>query len=151
VTPRPAVRSIFVAAAVAVVLGGVAAYLVARGTRLPSAAQPAPQPAAAPPAPAVGVTPAPAPPPPVAPATSRVLVMRAHDATWVRVRPQDAPPSEEILQPGTVREWRSPGRFLVTVGNAGGVALELDGVALPPLGKTGEVVRDVTIPPEPRS
>ena len=74
--------------------------------------------------------------------------MRAVDTTWVRVTPDGAPPTEETLTPGTVREWRSAGRFRVTVGNAGGVEIELDGQALPALGKPGQVVRDTTIPSE---
>jgi hypothetical protein len=91
---------------------------------------------------------------PAAPAASgpavveRVLLMRAIDSTWVRVQPDGAAPSEEMLSPGSVREWRSPGRFHVTVGNAGGVELELDGRALPALGAPGQVVRDATVPGE---
>jgi cytoskeletal protein RodZ len=79
----------------------------------------------------------------------RVLVMRATDTTWVRVQPDGAPPTEDTLSPGAVREWRSTGRFRVTLGNAGGVQLELDGRALPALGAPGQVVRDVTVPGEP--
>ena len=92
--------------------------------------------------------------PPAAPASSvpepveRVLLMRAIDTTWVRVQPDGAGPTEETLSPGAVREWRSPGRFHVTLGNAGGVELELDGRALPALGARGQVVRDVTVPGE---
>ena len=74
--------------------------------------------------------------------------MRAIDTTWVRVQPDGAEPTEETLSPGSVREWRSPGRFHVTVGNAGGVELELDGRALPALGAPGQVVRDATVPGE---
>lgn len=105
---------------------------------------------------------APAPPPPSAPATApaapvsggapkpadRVLVMRATDTTWVRVQPDGGPVIEETLSPGAVREWRSAGRFRVTLGNAGGVELELDGRALPALGSAGQVVKDATIPRE---
>jgi cytoskeleton protein RodZ len=101
---------------------------------------------------------APAPPPaapaPVAPASSvagsveRVLLMRAIDTTWVRVQPDGAGPTEETLSPGSVREWRSAGRFRVNLGNAGGVELELDGRALPALGAPGQVVRDATVPGE---
>jgi hypothetical protein len=93
-------------------------------------------------------------PPAAAPAASgpavveRVLLMRAIDTTWVRVQPDGAAPSEEMLSPGSVREWRSPGRFHVTVGNAGGVELELDGRALPALGAPGQVVRDAIVPGE---
>jgi cytoskeleton protein RodZ len=104
---------------------------------------------------------APAPPPPSAPATApaapmsgaprpadRVLVMRAIDTTWVRVQPDGGPVTEETLSPGAVREWRSVGRFRVTLGNAGGVELELDGPVVPTLGSAGQVVKDATIPRE---
>jgi cytoskeleton protein RodZ len=77
-----------------------------------------------------------------------VLLVRAVEATWVRVKPDGGEQTEETLAPGTVREWRSAGRFHVTLGNAGGVELELDGQALPALGERGRVVRDVTVPPE---
>jgi cytoskeleton protein RodZ len=126
--------------------------------------------AAVPAVPAVPAPVAPAPPeavtPPIAPAPSavapqpaaggatdpleRVLLVRAIETTWVRVRPDGAAPTEETLQPGTMREWRSAGRFHVTLGNAGGVELQLDGQALPALGARGQVIRDATVPGEPR-
>jgi cytoskeleton protein RodZ len=111
----------------------------------------APAPLAAPPAP----KPAPAPAPAMAPATrpverrAHVLVARAHESTWVSVQSGDEVASHEVLEPGSVREWQSAGRFTVTVGNAGGLTLELDGVALPPLGGHGQVVRDVRLPRDP--
>ena len=79
----------------------------------------------------------------------RVLLVRAVDTTWIRVQPDGAKATEETLAPGAVREWRSPGRFHVTLGNAGGVELELDGQALPALGAPGQVVRDAVVPGEP--
>ncbi len=82
-------------------------------------------------------------------AAAHTLVARAHESTWVWVRPADGAVQQEMLEPGTVREWRSPGRFTVTVGNAGGLSLELDGVALPPLGARGQVVWDLMLPREP--
>jgi cytoskeleton protein RodZ len=90
--------------------------------------------------------PVPAPPSPAPP--PHVLVVRAHDVSWVQVRPDDGAVSEALLQPGNAREWRGAERFTVTVGNAGGVSLELDGVALPPLGSQGEVVRNLRLPAE---
>jgi cytoskeleton protein RodZ len=80
---------------------------------------------------------------------AHVLVATAHEETWVSVRAEDGTASQELLPPGTVREWQSPGRFTVTVGNAGGLTFELDGVALPPLGDRGQVIRDVRLPREP--
>ena len=114
-----------------------------------------PAPVAAPPAPKPAPAPAAAPTPMMVPAArpverrAHVLVARAHESTWVSVRAGDEVPSQEVLEPGSVREWQSAGRFTVTVGNAGGLTLELDGVALPPLGGHGQVVRDVRLPREP--
>lgn len=120
------------------------------------ATMPTPSPGAvgAPPGPAPGPVKPPdaAAPEPARPgAPVRVLVIRADATTWIRVKPDDEPAWVETLAPGTAREWRTAGRFHVTLGNAGGVRLELDGQALPRLGKSGEVVRDVTVPSEPGS
>jgi cytoskeleton protein RodZ len=120
----------------------------------PAATSPPPTPV---PPPVTAPAPAPPPPPAAAPAApasgapkpaDRVLVMRATDTTWVRVQPDGGPVTEETLSPGAVREWRSAGRFRVTLGNAGGVELELDGRALPALGSAGKVVKDAAIPGE---
>jgi cytoskeleton protein RodZ len=81
----------------------------------------------------------------------RTLVMRANETTWIRVQPEHEPVWVETLEPGAVREWRSAGHFRVTLGNAGGVRLELDGQALPVLGTRGQVVRDVVLPAKAES
>jgi cytoskeleton protein RodZ len=83
------------------------------------------------------------------PAKAHVLLVRAVDTTWLRIAPDGAPATEETLPPGAVREWRSAGRFRVSVGNAGGIVLELDGQPLPALGEPGQVVH-ATIPGEAR-
>jgi cytoskeleton protein RodZ len=130
-----------------------AAAPVATPASAPAAVPPAPAPIAAAPPP---VAKTPAAPPAPAPAArtaieprTHVLVARAHEATWVSVRAADGVASQETLEAGSVRQWQSAGRFTVTVGNAGGLTLELDGVALPPLGGQGQVVRDVRLPREP--
>lgn len=114
-----------------------------------STAPPAPPdapPAAAPP-PSASPAPPPSPTPP--PSVERVLLIRAVDTTWVRVVPDGGQPAEETLSPGAVRQWRGASAFRVTIGNAGGVLLELDGRALPALGERGQVVHR-TIPDERR-
>jgi cytoskeleton protein RodZ len=78
------------------------------------------------------------------------LVARATEATWLRVRTEDGRTTEETLQPGEEREWVSNRPFVLTVGNAGGVALELNGTALPPLGASGVVISRLVVPSEPR-
>jgi len=61
---------------------------------------------------------------------------------------RSAAPASAQPAPVAVREWRSAGRFRITVGNAGGVELALDGHALAALGAPGQVVRDATVPGE---
>jgi cytoskeletal protein RodZ len=76
------------------------------------------------------------------------LIARTSEATWVRVRTEDGRQlSEETIPAGQVREWVSNRRFDVTIGNAGGVRLELNGRPLPVLGASRDVVR-LALPPE---
>ena len=97
--------------------------------------------------------PVPAPPPVTERVTSRAtspyrLVARTTQLTWIRVRTEDGHSSEETVPPGQVREWVSNRRFTLSIGNAGGVSLELNGVALPPLGASGAVIARLVLPSE---
>lgn len=76
------------------------------------------------------------------------LVARASAPTWVRVRMGGGQTVEETIPGGETREWVSNSPFILTIGNAGGLALELNGQALPPLGKPGAVVSRLVVPPE---
>jgi cytoskeleton protein RodZ len=78
------------------------------------------------------------------------LIARITDTSWIRVRTEDGRTSEETLVAGEVREWVSDRPLVVTIGNAGGVALELNGRALPPLGTKGAVIQRLVLPPAPR-
>jgi cytoskeleton protein RodZ len=142
----------------------------------PTAAQPAAPPPPAPvPAPPTAARPAVAPPP--APASAVVgaepvratasptwlpevqaatggvaspyrLVARVSEATWIRVRTDDGRNIEETVPAGQVREWVSNRPFVLTLGNAGGVTLELNGRTLPPLGPSGAVISRIVLPPQ---
>ena len=76
------------------------------------------------------------------------LVARTTEPTWVRVQTDDGGVVQELLPAGATREWVSAKRFIVTVGNAGGIALELNGQPLPPLGARGAVIQNLVIPAE---
>jgi cytoskeleton protein RodZ len=116
-------------------------------------AVPSPAPAAPGEAPAVG----PAPEPPLTPSRLATalgpvtapyrLVARAVEPTWVRVRTEDGRLIEETIPAGQSREWVSDRPFTLTIGNAGGVSLELNGRALPALGARGAVVPRLVLPP----
>lgn len=131
--------------------GGVAASAPESGSVAPVGAPvPAAPETTAPP---VAATP-PAPPGPVQPIAARpsegagrILVVRAHEPTWLSVRIDQKEPREVLLQPEQVARFEAQTSFRVIVGNAGGVTLSLDGTPLPRLGRSGEVVRDLVLPP----
>lgn len=77
------------------------------------------------------------------------LVIKAVEATWIRVQTDDGRVAEELLPPGATREWTSGKRFVLTVGNAGGVELELNGRPLPSLGARGAVIHRLSLPESP--
>jgi cytoskeleton protein RodZ len=86
---------------------------------------------------------------PVEPAEEKplhLLQARAKEATWIRVLIEGQSPKEVILQPGQSTSWSSDSTFLVTLGNAGGVTLTVDGQELPPMGKSGQVLRNIRLP-----
>jgi cytoskeletal protein RodZ len=123
------------------------------------AAAAAPRSAAAPAATPAASTPAvmPAPDAASAPAVARSasgphrLMIRAVDATWIRVQPDEGRATEELLPAGASREWSAERRFLVTIGNAGGVEVALNGKVLPPLGPKGTVIQRLELPQAPAS
>lgn len=78
-----------------------------------------------------------------------VLRAQATEATWIRVHMDGQSPKEMILRPGQSAEWTSHSPFQLTLGNAGGVTLNLDGQELPPLGKSGQVIRNIRLPALP--
>ena len=127
-----------------------AAPAPAEAPRSPTASPP---PAAALPASVPAVVPAPTPAPAVTrsvPGPHR-LTIKAVDATWIRVQPDEGRATEELLPAGASREWSAERRFLVTIGNAGGVEVALNGRILSPLGPKGTVIQRLELPQAPAS
>jgi cytoskeleton protein RodZ len=118
----------------------------------PAKVDPAPTPAPAVTAPAATAPVAPGQPAPV-PVTEpkppgQRLVMRAVEPTWIRVQVDEGQVAEELLQAGAVREWTAARRFVLTVGNAGGLELDLNGKRMPSLGAKGAVIQRLVLPQE---
>jgi cytoskeleton protein RodZ len=82
------------------------------------------------------------------PETQR-LVVKAVEPTWIRVQIDDARVVEELLTAGTQREWTSDRRFVLTIGNAGGIEIVLNGRPLPSLGARGAVIHRLSLPALP--
>jgi len=76
-----------------------------------------------------------------------MLELEALEITWVVVRSDDREPHEALLQPGERALWRAHDRFLITLGNAGGVKVTLNGEPRGPFGEHGTVIRDLEIKP----
>jgi hypothetical protein len=74
--------------------------------------------------------------------------MRAIEPTWIRVQVDEGQVAEELLQAGAVREWTAARRFVLTVGNAGGLELDLNGKRMPALGARGAVIQKLVLPQE---
>ena len=76
------------------------------------------------------------------------LMIHAVEPTWIRVQADEGPVSEELLPAGAVREWSAARRFVLTVGNAGGVEIDLNGKRMPSLGAKGAVIQRLVLPQE---
>ncbi|MGH8007480.1 MAG: RodZ domain-containing protein [Candidatus Binatia bacterium] len=81
---------------------------------------------------------------------SHLLKVRAKEKTWLRVSIDgQQPPKDVLLEPGQETEWSAQQGFVLTLGNAGGIHITLDGEDLPPPGKPGQVIRDLRLPAPP--
>ena len=76
-----------------------------------------------------------------------MLELEALEITWVVVRSDDRAPHEALLQPGERALWRAHERFLLTLGNASGVRVTLNGEPRGPFGGPGAVIRELEIKP----
>jgi len=134
-----------------------AAHSVATSLPTPSASSTGVHATPVPPAPAV-ISPAPTTVSTVSPASGTAgpgarnpsapyrLIARTTETTWMRVRTEDGRTSEETIPANEIREWISNGPFIITIGNAGGVSLELNGRAIPRLGASGSVITRLVLP-----
>ncbi len=77
----------------------------------------------------------------------QILEIEATQLTWVVVQSDQQDPNEALLQPGQRISWKAKEQFLLTLGNAAGVAVRLNGESKGPFGKPGQVVRDIRIRP----
>lgn len=79
-------------------------------------------------------------------ASDATIVIRAIEDSWIEVRVgRQKPLLSRLMREGESFEVASrPGLKMVT-GNAGGVALEVNGTSVPPLGTAGQILQDVSI------
>jgi cytoskeleton protein RodZ len=76
---------------------------------------------------------------------SMVLAIEALELTWVVVQVDSGSPEEALMRPGERVQWKASDRFTLTLGNAGGVRVELNGKEQGPFGNSGKVARDIVL------
>jgi cytoskeleton protein RodZ len=75
-----------------------------------------------------------------------LLTARALETTWMAVRADGGQVREVLLQKGQTARFSAETGFRITLGNAGGVDLSLNGERVPSMGASGQVVRDRALP-----
>ena len=73
------------------------------------------------------------------------LELEAIELSWVVVQIDGGSPQEVLLRPGEKATWKGQDQFILTLGNAGGVKAELNGIPQKPFGPSGKVARDIVI------
>ena len=79
-----------------------------------------------------------------------LLAARAVETTWMAVRADEGQERRVLIEKGQTVRFAADTSFVVTVGNAGGVELSLNGKSLPSLGVSGQVIHDLIIPSAPQ-
>jgi transcriptional regulator with XRE-family HTH domain len=82
---------------------------------------------------------------PAASGAAQELSIAASEPSWLQVTIDGGQPKEAILQPGERITWAAEREFRLTVGNAGGVSVALNGEPVGPLGPSGRV-RTLVLP-----
>jgi cytoskeleton protein RodZ len=74
------------------------------------------------------------------------MVLEFEQDSWTEVSADGQPIFSGMVRRGIRREFQARAGFRLTLGNAGGVRVTVDGHALEPLGQAGQVVRDLAVP-----
>lgn len=67
------------------------------------------------------------------------------DTVWLTITIDNVTQLEYLFPPGLRRQWMAANEFLVTVGNAGGLTVSVNGDSLGVLGTPGQVIRNLQI------
>ena len=76
-----------------------------------------------------------------------VLDIEAVERCWVKVQTDHAASQEVMLNPGDRVRWKAQERLALTLGNAGGVRVTLNGKLQAPFGGRNQVIRDIVFTP----
>jgi cytoskeleton protein RodZ len=77
--------------------------------------------------------------------TEPTLDIRAKEDCWLEVKTDGKTVFRNILKKGQFERWEAKQRIEFSVGNAGGVDVEVNGKLFSPLGRRGQVIKNITI------
>ena len=80
-----------------------------------------------------------------APAGGRVLTLTFSEDCWTEVSVDGRVVAAELYRKGTTRRFEGGRTFVLTLGNAGGVTVDVDGAAIGAVGHLGQVVKNFVI------
>jgi hypothetical protein len=80
-----------------------------------------------------------------APADSLVLTMTAQQECWVEVRADGTTVINRVLAEGESQTLEARGEIVLSVGNAGGISIRVNDRPALPLGRSGEVRKNIVI------
>ncbi len=73
------------------------------------------------------------------------LSVRAKENTWLNVKRDGKVVFRQVLRKGTVDSWVAKEKFEISVANASTIELEVNNKIIPPLGKKGQALKNITI------
>jgi transcriptional regulator with XRE-family HTH domain len=146
----PSLRMLVLAAAAMAALG----FVIVRQLRTP-AAPPALPATAVPTAPAVSLPadrvyppPAPSAAPAAVPESGLVLAIQARKNCWVAIKADGVRVMERVLAEGETQTLKAKNEIVLSVGDAGGITIELNGRPGVALGREGQPRRNIVITPQ---
>lgn len=77
--------------------------------------------------------------------SGRILTLTFSDDCWTEVSVDGRVVAAELFRKGTTRRFEGGQTYVLTLGNAGGVTVDVDGAALGAVGQLGQVVRNFVV------
>ncbi len=73
------------------------------------------------------------------------LVISAKEDCWMQVKVDRHLVFQNILKKGRFESWKAKDKIELSLGNAGGIDLEINGKLISPLGRRGQVLKNIVI------
>lgn len=76
------------------------------------------------------------------------LSIRARENCWIKAKVDDKVVFADVLKKGRFESWQAKGKIELSLGNAGGIELQLNDKLISSLGRKGQVIKHIVITKE---